>query len=397
MSLRGRGLALVILGALTLPSCSSNKSSSPPATAPATPLSVSSRTPAKNATGVAAITSVSATFSSALDASTVTTSSFSLAAGGAVPGRVSVNGATATFTPDQPLGLNVAYTATLSTSIKSSDGRSLSGNDAWTFTTQAGTAVGGIINAPTTWTLANSPYAITSDVQIAANVTLTLEPGVLVEAGNIKVFGTLDAEGTSGARITFKDVAILPGSNSLAPFFTMTIKFATFYGGTLYMATGQVGPGTLTLQDSRLLGLGQYLYLVYPDADCTIERNLFISSGGISVGISNGIHVLVENNVFYKQTTDFAIENWAAITNATMTVEKNTFMSTDRVALRLPAGYAGAHMDGASNYWTSTDLLVIPTMIFDKNDDLSCADVINFTPILLAPDAATPDPTPFIP
>lgn len=42
------------------------------------------------------------------------------------------------------------------------------------------TFVGGIIWENTTWTLENSPYIITDTVQIPENVTLTIEPGVIV-------------------------------------------------------------------------------------------------------------------------------------------------------------------------------------------------------------------------
>ena len=42
------------------------------------------------------------------------------------------------------------------------------------------TDVGGIIDENTTWNVAGSPYNITSAIQIAGGVTLTIEPGVIV-------------------------------------------------------------------------------------------------------------------------------------------------------------------------------------------------------------------------
>ena len=42
------------------------------------------------------------------------------------------------------------------------------------------TDVGGEIAVDTTWTLAGSPYVLTSDVVITTGVTLTIEPGVVV-------------------------------------------------------------------------------------------------------------------------------------------------------------------------------------------------------------------------
>ena len=55
------------------------------------------------------------------------------------------------------------------------------------------TDVGGIINADTTWDLAGSPYNITSAIQIDEGITLTIEPGVVVNSAGypfgIEVWG----------------------------------------------------------------------------------------------------------------------------------------------------------------------------------------------------------------
>lgn len=70
---------------------------------------------------------------------------------------------------------------------------------------QTGTEVGGIIATNTLWTKANSPYTQTTPILISENVTLTIEPGVIVNLNSfyIRVAGTLKAEGTSTDKITF--------------------------------------------------------------------------------------------------------------------------------------------------------------------------------------------------
>ena len=62
---------------------------------------------------------------------------------------------------------------------------------------ETGTLVAGIIYTDTTWTKANSPYNLTGAIGIYQDVTLTIQPGVIVNLnGNyIQVNGTLAARG----------------------------------------------------------------------------------------------------------------------------------------------------------------------------------------------------------
>ena len=46
---------------------------------------------------------------------------------------------------------------------------------------QAQTNVSGVISANTTWTKANSPYIVNSNLLINSGVTLTIDPGVVVK------------------------------------------------------------------------------------------------------------------------------------------------------------------------------------------------------------------------
>ena len=64
----------------------------------------------------------------------------------------------------------------------------------------------GPMNSNTGWTLANSPYIVTSSIDIYPDVTLTIQPGVMVKmAANTSVFvnGTLLAQGTPTQPIVF--------------------------------------------------------------------------------------------------------------------------------------------------------------------------------------------------
>ena len=110
-----------------------------PDTTPPTVLSV---TPANGATGVSFSASVAATFSGAMDATTITISTVVLRNAGnvVVPSTVSYNVATsvATLTPAAELAAATTYTATItggSGGVKDVAGNALAGNVVWSFTT----------------------------------------------------------------------------------------------------------------------------------------------------------------------------------------------------------------------------------------------------------------------
>lgn len=254
-----------------------------------------------------------------------------------------------------------------------------------------GTEIGGIISEDTTLTLEDSPYVLTQDIQIAQGATLTIEPGVSVKGNdkNLKTFGTLSAIGTSENKITFENVNIGINGKSSAPSF-FDIQYADIYGGSVVKAGGNAGYGSFNLSDSYIKNVNEYMYLWYPTADTYIERNIFESSKGISVGVKGNINVFIRNNVFYNQKGNYAIQNWASYNLSETLVEFNSFLSNDRVALEIQPGYKTAKMKATNNYWNTTDEKIIDNMVFDNSDDLSCATTIEKSPILLEPHDNTP-------
>jgi hypothetical protein len=95
--------------------------------------------PASATTGVAVTTTVSAVFSQAMDASSLTTSTVTLTgpAGDLVPATVSYDSAskTVTLTPNAPLAHSTTYTARLDGSIRDSFGMTMGSPYSWTITT----------------------------------------------------------------------------------------------------------------------------------------------------------------------------------------------------------------------------------------------------------------------
>lgn len=108
---------------------------------PPPPPTVTATFPATNATGINPAAAVTATFSRAMDAATITSSSFRLAGPGntTVPATVSYDAVAqrATLTPTSSLALNTAYTATVTTAVTSADGIALAAPVTFGFSTWA--------------------------------------------------------------------------------------------------------------------------------------------------------------------------------------------------------------------------------------------------------------------
>src|SRR6266542_3227026 len=108
-----------------------------------TPPTVISTVPVNLATSVSVTSAVSATFSEAMDSTTINATTFTLrvtATSAAVVGTVSYNAATntATFTPTGPLLPSTTYTARITTGAKDLAGNALTAQVEWTFITGTG-------------------------------------------------------------------------------------------------------------------------------------------------------------------------------------------------------------------------------------------------------------------
>ena len=159
----------------------------------ATPPTVIATTPLDLAVNVSINNRPTATFSGAMDSATITNLTFTLKHGNAVVlGVVTFSAATntATFTPGQPLELNMAYTATITTGAKDSSGTALAQNYTWSFTTSAcGQLPVVLASAANFAVLAGSTVTstglskVTGDLGVSPGTAVTgFPPGILVGA-----------------------------------------------------------------------------------------------------------------------------------------------------------------------------------------------------------------------
>ena len=188
-----------------------------------TPPAVSSTDPLNTATGVALNQKVAALFTKTMDATTITTATFTLKQGTtSISGFVSYSGTTALFTPSGNLAANTVYTATITTGAKDLAGNALTASYVWSFTTGAATIVtppivsstdpaNAAINVPFNQKIA-ATFSKTMDVSTITTATVTLMQGTTFVSGTVSYVGTT--------------VTYIPSSN-LAPNTTYTATITT--------------------------------------------------------------------------------------------------------------------------------------------------------------------------
>lgn len=97
---------------------------------------ITSTDPANNAIGVVLNKVITATFSEAMNPTSINASSFLVRIGAVtIPGTVTYSGLIATFTPAAPLQANTNYVANITTAVRDIAGNTLAANYLWNFTT----------------------------------------------------------------------------------------------------------------------------------------------------------------------------------------------------------------------------------------------------------------------
>ena len=190
-------------------------------TTPAVVLEVTSVVPAPDAVDVPIDAVVSATFSVAIDPTTVD-GAFSLEhAGGAVAGVISYNAATRTavFTPDADLEYDTEYTATVEGTVATVGGVSLAGEASWSFTTEVAPTPVDEIDGVTV-----DPDAAT--VVVGDTVQLTADVSVVSGTPATTVTWTSSDDAIASVNATGLVTAIAPGTATITATSTFDASFS---------------------------------------------------------------------------------------------------------------------------------------------------------------------------
>ena len=177
-------------------------------TSDTTPPQVVTVSPTAGANDIQVAGAINATFSEAIDCTTLTTSSFTLSTGLPVSGDVTCNGTTVSFSPTAQLNNSTTYTANLSTGIKDLAGNALATAYSWSFTTVA--QPGADTTPPSVFT--TQPADQSTGALLDGTITVTFSEAVDCDYLSFSVF---DGQAYLGGQLTCNGntMHFTPGQN----------------------------------------------------------------------------------------------------------------------------------------------------------------------------------------
>ena len=223
--------------------------------------------------------------------------------------------------------------------------------------------LGGVSGAVSgTWTKANSPYLVTSDVYVNAHDSLKIGPGVVVKfmpQAIMYVYGKLETQGASGDSVYFTSSQATPSPGDWKGVLiiysgTMTARFTVFsYGGSTinystYYNTAILNYGIATLDNCAVRNnhwFGIICLNQITIRDCILEQNPGEEGWGTGLCLKGGrgsvFNSIIQNNehgvqvwandygtpgaltmdsTVVRGNTDYGIDNW----NGTATIQHST-------------------------------------------------------------------------
>lgn len=172
--------------------------------------------PSNDATGVKLNHQITATFSEAMDASTINTTTYGLKQGStSIAGTVGYSGTSATFTPASNLQPNSVFTGTITTGAKNMDGLALATNHTFSFTT------GSLVDIILPTVMSTIPLNSATNVSRNNAIKITFSEAMMVSSINSSTFtlaqGTANVSGNvsySGTTATFTPAIALAANTS---------------------------------------------------------------------------------------------------------------------------------------------------------------------------------------
>jgi ketosteroid isomerase-like protein len=317
----------------------------------APPPTVVSTVPVNGATAVAVNTPISATFSVAMNPTTLSGTTFKVTGPGAtaVAGAVTYAGNTATFTPTVILANGTLFTATITTGAQDTTGAPLAANFVWTFTTAPPPAV-----VPPTVPPSNA-VAVAEGVVLSATFSVPMEASTintttftLTGPGATPVTGAVSY---SGITATFTPAAHL----ALSTLYTATITtgatdttgapLAANYVWTFTTAPPPAVTSTVPASAATDVPLNQKVAAIF---NTPMTASTITAAGTFTLATTTGA-TAVPGTVIYDASSNTAIFTpTAALTASTQYTATVTTAAESAQGNALPANYAWSFTTGTA-------------------------------------------------
>ena len=281
-------------------------------------------------------------------------------------------------------------------------------------TAGSGTIVQGTLADDTTWTTTGSPYLVYGPLTIPEGVTLTIEPGVVVDVpysfltnyeGIFNVRGSLDVNGTAQAPVELDGggqdwttpLVSVPWEGAATA--DIDIEHANIHDYPAVVPVQSSG-GRFELTDSTVTRSGGInLYSTRPGS--SVARNFIEDTTGIRV--SGPSPVTISDNRFRDTGTSwYSSQPFIASQNAggvPSQVHGNTFEPLAVTAwgpqskIAISVAPDGA-VDATGNYWHTHDVGAVKARLLDAEDNPTWSSTVPVQPLLAAPTAQTPAASP---
>ncbi|MEI8086494.1 MAG: Ig-like domain-containing protein, partial [Paludibacter sp.] len=241
------------------------------------PPTIITTNPVNQALNVPLNTTVSAVFSVPMNASSITTTTFSIRAGvNNVLGVVNYSGSTATFNPTSDFLPNTLYTVQITTGVNNTVGTALTKDTVWTFST-------GDFAPEVVFT---DPVNLDSDVALNKTISATFNVAMDPATFSNSTFTLKDGNATIAGVVSYSGVTVTFNPNS------------DLTAGTTY--TANITTGVKSISNKTMLSNHQWEFttpasiVIVPFIDLLSVARFGIISG---VGVSNNAGASVINNL----------------------------------------------------------------------------------------------------
>lgn len=316
-------------------------------------------------------------------------------------------------------------------------------------------SVSGTITSDTIWTKANSPYDLSSNVYVNSGVTLTVEPGVVVNYNghSLYVNGTLNAQGTETQKIHFNagikwdgigpeystvvsgaskisyatlsgritlngdiqlsncflngEIGIQGGSPTISNNYINGSMFADGIG--LYSTEGRLMGGGVSaiISDNEIVNCYRSIAITTGDQAAITRNYLHNNTWAIVSGTSAYSDVSGADSTILNNTIENNVGGITVIGRIAPVITGNNLENNQENSLTLAASKSDENesrvwgissQDATYNWWGTIDPTAISQSIVDHTDN-SPSGTVTFTPYLTEPNpqampnAASPAPT----